>query len=494
MEYMSKDLNENTDKLKERFNKCEDLVFREIALGGGISVRKVMLVYLENMIDKTLIQDNIIKPITRVKYPDIELNAGKQLLERIKQKLLTACKLDERNKTEDMISAVLSGDTVLLIDGIDKCIIIYSRGWEKRSIEEPKTEMALRGAYDAFTESCGTNVTLIRRRIKDSCLKYIPTEVGKHSRTTVGLMYIEGIANPKIVDELKRRIDKIDIDGILESGYIEQLILDNPMSPFPQFRHTERPDEACGALLEGGVLILCDNTPFVLMAPMTFIGLFQSIDDYSANWYIATFIRLLRFTCAFLATTLPAIYVAAVSYHPDMLPTDLVLSIASSREGVPFSAPVESFLMLIFLEILREAGVRLPTSFGQAIGIVGSIVLGQAAVAAGIVSPIMVIIISLNAVSSFAIPNFNLAITFRLLTYILLFLGTAAGLYGVAIGLLAIVIHLVKLKSVGVDYLSPFINYRIGDGADTVYRAPLQFMKKRPNYTKPLDKDRAGRH
>lgn len=494
MEYISKDLNENADELRRRFSKCEDLVFREIKLGGSISARKVLLVYFENMIDKNLIQENIIKPVTRTKYPDVELNAGKQLPERIKQKLLTACKLDERDKTEDMVSALLSGNTVLMIDGIDKGIIIYSMGWEKRGIEEPKTELAVRGAHDAFTEACGTNVTLIRRRIKDSDLKYIRTEVGKRSKTTVGLMYIEGIANLNIVNELKRRIDNIDIDGILESGYIEQLISDNPMSPFPQFRHTERPDEACASLLEGGILILCDNTPFVLMAPMTFVGLFQTIDDFSSNWYIATVIRLMRFVCAFLATALPAIYVAAVSYHPDMLPTDLVLSIASTREGVPFSPAVEALLMLIVLEILREAGVRMPTSFGQALGIVGSIVLGQAAVAAGIVSPVLVIIISINAIASFATANYDLAITFRLLTYVMLFLAAVAGLYGVYIGLLAIAIHLVKLKSVGIDYLSPFVNYRIGNGADTVYRASLKFLNRRPDYAMPLDKNRIGKY
>ncbi|TZE82603.1 spore germination protein [Calorimonas adulescens] len=494
MEYISKDLKENIEELKNRFKECDDIIFREFHIGNQAFTHKVTLIYFENMIDRALIQDNIIKPLTKVDYLTIERNPGRQLFDRIKEKLITAYRLEEKDNMGEIVAAILSGNTALFVDRIDRGIVIYSKGWEKRNIEEPQTEVAIRGAHEGFIESCGTNVSLIRKRIKDPNLKYFSTEIGKRSKTTVGLMYIDGIANPAIIDELKRRISKIDIDGILESGYIEQLIEDNPMSPFPQFRHTERPDETCGALLEGNVVILCDNTPYALIAPVTLIGLFQSIDDYSSNWYIATLIRALRFLSAFFAVTIPALYIASTSYHPDMLPTDLVLSIASSRENVPFATPIEALLMLITLEVLREAGVRLPAPFGQTIGIVGSIVLGQASVQAGIVSPIMVIIISINAISSFAIPNFNLAICFRLMTFIFILLASVAGLYGVYIGFLALIIHLVKLKSVGVSYLSPFVNFKIGDGIDTFYRAPFHQLTKRPDYTMPLDKDRMKKH
>ncbi|MDI6602401.1 MAG: spore germination protein [Thermoanaerobacteraceae bacterium] len=489
---MSKDLEQNLLLIKDRFKDCYDIVIREFYIDNGHTPNhKLALIYIDNMIDKSLINESIMESLMSIsKHDELEYNGGKQLFSRIKERLITASHVDETDDFEKVIYSILCGNSALLMDKLGKCLIIYSIGWEKRAIEEPATEMALRGSHDGFTEAFGTNVSLIRRRIKDTALKLKVYKIGRYTNTTVGIMFVEGIVNPKIIEELEGRIKKIDIDGILESGYIEQLIADNWLSPFPQFKRTERPDTACASLLEGNIIIITDNTPYVLIAPTTFFSLFQSMDDYTEGWQISTFLRVLRFIAILIAIDMPALYVSVTAFHPDMLPTDLAFSIAATREGVPFSSPIEALMMLLTLEVLREAGIRLPAPFGQTIGIVGSIVLGEAAVRAGVASPIMVIIVSLNAISSFVIPNFSLAIGFRLLAFIFLLLSSIAGLYGVLIGLIALIVHLVRLKSVGVNYLSPFINFKSIEARDTLYRAPLHFLTERPKYTMPVNKKR----
>jgi len=369
-------------------------------------------------------------------------------------------------------------------------LVISTRGWEKRGVEEPSTEAVIRGPRDGFTETYRTNVALVRRRLKDPNLKVKTIKLGRHTRTDVGIMYIKGVAKPSIVDEVLKRLNTIDISCVLESGYIEQMIEGDWLSPFPQLRRTERPDVVAASLVEGNVAILCDNTPFALLAPTTFLSLFQSPEDYYERWYIVSMIRILRFIAGFFAFTFPSLYIAMTTFHPGMLPTDLVLSIAAAREGVPFSAVLETLIMIVSLEVLREAGVRLPGPIGQTIGIVGGLVVGEAAVRASIVSPIMVIVVAINAISSFAIPNYSVAISFRLLTFIMIALASIAGLYGIMLGLLGLTIHLVTLKSFGAHYLSPFVSFRFSESKDNIIRGPLPSMEIRPGYTRPQDFDR----
>jgi spore germination protein len=294
------------------------------------------------------------------------------------------------------------------------------------------------------------------------------------------------------VEEVRKRIKKIDIDDLLESGYVEQLIEDNYLSPFPQVQSTERPDRVIGALLEGRVTILLDGTPFALIVPVTFSMLLQSPEDYYERWIPGTLIRLLRFGAALMALLGPALYISFVSFHPGLIPTKLSISIIGTREGVPFPSLIEALFMEIAIEILREAGLRLPKPIGPAIGIVGGLIIGDAAVQAGIVSPIMVIVVAVTAISSFAIPQYNAAITLRILRFVAMFCAAVYGLYGVILFFLFLCSHLVKLKSFGVPYVSPAVPYQIKDWKDFIIRMPLKMMKRRPKMMHTKDSIRKG--
>ncbi|MCG0276409.1 MAG: spore germination protein [Thermosediminibacteraceae bacterium] len=487
-----KDIDENIKVFNEYLADCDDLISREFVVGNPNGPKHRMVLFnIDGLADKKVVHEEIMKSLMLfARQVPLEYSVGDKFFQLVKDGLITVAEVRETDNFGEAVLAVLSGDTALFIDKLDRGLILNTRGWEKRAVQEPSTEAVIRGSRDGFTETYRVNVALVRRRIKDPNLKVQTVRLGRHTRTDVGVLYIKGIANPSIVEEVLKRLNTIDISGVLESGYIEQMIEDNYLSFFPLLRRTERPDVAAACLLEGNVVILCDNTPFALIAPTTFFSLFQSAEDYYENWYIASLIRILRMSAAFLAVTAPALYVAMVSYHPGMLPTDLALSIGATREGVPFSTTVEALIMMLALEVLREAGIRLPGPIGQTIGIVGGLVVGEAAVRAGIVSPIMVILIAINAISSFAIPNFNLAVAFRLLAFVFLLFASVAGLYGIILVYLGLVIHLVTLKSFGVNYLSPLVSFKMKRVIDILVRPPLPFIKERPDYTKPLDRKR----
>ena len=331
-------------------------------------------------------------------------------------------------------------------------------------------------------------MVMIRRYIRDPNLRFKTYQVGRRSKKDLVLSYIDGIVNPDIVKEVNRRLETIDMDDAPESGYIEEWIEDSFLSPFPQVLNTERPDKVAAALLEGKVAILLDGTPFVLIAPATLGNTLQSPEDYYERWTIGTLLRALRYLAAFIAMFLPALYIALVSFHPGMIPSDLAFSIAASREGVPFPAYVEALLMALTMELLREAGTRLPTPIGQTIGIVGGLVIGEAAVSAGLVSPAMVIVVALNAIASFSLPSYSVAISFRILLFGMMLAAATFGLYGIILSYIMLNVHLVNLKSFGVPYTTPFAPNFLSDWKDLILRAPITTIKRRPTYMQPLDK------
>jgi spore germination protein len=303
-------------------------------------------------------------------------------------------------------------------------------------------------------------------------------------------MYIEDIVNKKVLSELQNRIDKINIDAVFDSAYIEQLIEDNKYSPFPQIQSTERPDVVAAALYEGRVALLVDNSPFAIIVPCTLPNLFQSPDDYYQRWMHASMIRFIRMISILISLTAPALYVAVTSFHTAIIPTKLAYSIAASREGVPFPAFVEAIIMELFLALLMEAVVRLPRPIGATIGIVGGLVIGQSAVSAGIVSPIMIIIVAITAITTFVTPNYEVTTAFRLMRFLLIITTAIAGLYGMMMGLIVILIHLVRMKSFGIPYLAPAVSTNMNDLKDMYIKAPLSKIKERPKYMKTGDKIR----
>ncbi|GGH88896.1 hypothetical protein GCM10007096_42270 [Pullulanibacillus pueri] len=331
------------------------------------------------------------------------------------------------------------------------------------------------------------------RTLSRAQLTKVVMKLGERSKTDAAILYIEGIANPKIVKEVIRRMEKIDTDDVSETGIIEQWIEDSFLSPFPQIQHTERPDRCKAALLQGRVTILLDNTPFALIVPVTFGQLFHTPEDYYERWILTTLIRVLRYIAAFISVFLPGLYISLVSYQPGMIPTALTLSIASTRDGVPFPATIEALLMSITMELLREAGLRLPKPIGQTVGVVGGLVIGDAAVTAGVVSPIMVIVIALTAIATFSIPSYSMAISLRILRFAIIFAAALFGIYGLIMVYIMVNVHFVNLKSFGVPYSAPYGPLIPRDMKDIVLKVPTMFLRERPRMLQPQDKIRLNR-
>jgi spore germination protein len=488
---MSKELQENITKIKSALQNCDDIVYREFKV-GGVDGTKAFLFYVDGLADKNLIDDFVITPImitSRIVKPDYK-DVLSRLAEATKDSGMTVGDFKENNIVEDTIGAILSGDCALIIEGYENAIIIATKFWPARGITEPATETVVRGSRDGFTETMRMNTALVRRRIRDPRFKIKQKQIGKRSKTDVAIMYIEDIADNCILEELYKRLDSINIDAILDSGYIEQFIEENTYSPFPQMQTTERPDVVAAAIYEGRVGILVDNSPFALIIPTTLAAFFQSPEDYFSRTILSTFVRAIRLIAGLISVLAPAMYIAITSFNPGIIPTKLALNIAATREGVPFPAFIEAIVMEITFELLREAGVRLPRAIGSTIGIVGGLVIGQSAVSANIVSPIMVIVVAITAISSFAIPNYEVSAAFRLIRFTLMIAAAIYGLYGIVLVGMAVLMYMANIKSFNVPYLSPLTPFNRGDMKDLIYRAPWKLMKNRPLHYGPNDKRR----
>jgi len=482
-------LDENVQLMRDTIGQSNDIIFRQFRTGR--SSKKAAVVYVDGLIDKNALVEQVVKPLMKEQGIHLlQFSNEKEMIRCISESVITASEIKEIRGLEECIHEVLSGNAALFVEGLSDALIIGVSGGEKRSVEEPITEAVVRGPREGFVENLHINTSLLRRRVKDPGLTLVNYTIGRRTRTNLSLIYIQGLTDPELVEEVKERLERIDIDEIPESGYIEQLIEDNVLSPFPQNQSTERPDRAASALMEGRVVLLIDGTPFALITPVTFSMMMTSSEDYYERWLPASLIRIIRYGAAFMALFLPALYIALVSYNHGLIPTKLVISIAAGREGVPFPSIVEALIMEITLEILREAGLHLPKPIGQAVGIVGGLVIGQAAVQAAIVSPIMVIVVALTAISSFAFPQYGAGIAFRILRFAMMLAAAVLGLYGIILFTILIAVHLVKLKSFGVNYLSPFAPIRSGDWKDLLIRVPLKMMKRRPESNQTQDPKR----
>lgn len=473
-------IQENIERLKSLFEKCSDVKFREIKLEN---IRAYIL-FVDGLVDNQSIQFNAIHELLS------ETEHAQLTSDYIEQRIVSISDVIEIDKLDDIVKNVLDGNTVLIVDGLEKAIVLNAKGGERRAVAEPETETAVRGPKEGFVENIAVNIALIRQKIRSNHLKLITKEIGTVSRTIVGIMYLDHLASPQLVKEIEERLDRIKIDAILESGYIEEFIEDSPSSLFPQIQNTERPDTVAGNLLEGRVVILINGSPFALIVPVTFWQFLQANEDYYHRFHISFFIRLLRIIMVFLALLLPAIYIAVTTYHQEMIPTNLLYSIATSRESIPFPAFIEAMIMEIAFEALREAGLRLPKIVGQAVSILGALVIGQAAVEAGIVSAPMVIVVSLTGIASFTIPKFNMAISIRILRFPMMLLAGMFGLFGISIGGIIIVTHLCKLRSFGVPYFSPIAPLKWRELKDIFVRYPWWAMDKRPTQTIEEDLNR----
>lgn len=480
---LSSRLEKNKKILKEIFEDCDDLVIRELVIGREQEVL-AMIVFIEPLVSHDLLHHCLLQPLMAAEEtPPTGIS-----VKWLEEKIISNGKVAEKSRWSEVTHCITSGLVGLFVDGQCKALMVAVPEANSRSIDQPTAETVVRGPADAFNEDIRKNIALIRKRLHTSRLAVESLEVGEVSKTVVKLVYLKGYVMEGLPEEIKSRLKRIRVDGILGSGQIEEYIQDNPYSIFNHLDVTERPDKLAAALLEGRAGLIIDNTPFSLIIPTTLTAQLQSPEDYYNRYWFASFIRMVRWWAALLSLLLPSLYIAIITFHQELLPTPLLMSILASREGIPFPALVEALIMVITFEVLHEAGVRLPRAFGQAISIVGAIVIGQAAVSAGLVSAPMVIVISLTAISSFTIPSIPLANTVRVLRFPFMFAAASFGLFGIMALLLLLTFHLCDLRSFGVPYLSPLAPLNFSDLKDSFIRMPTWLMLRRPQqtgYTKP---------
>ncbi|GGI45384.1 spore germination protein KA [Paenibacillus marchantiophytorum] len=480
----------NIAQVKKIFGNSSDIITGDLCLDVETDHR-IGYIFLEQLVNKAFFQDMMSTLSARSAQLMEEINTGFYLYpDLVKNMLRTSGEVRTVGTFAELCENMMCGETILFINGHPLAFSVNTGGGDQRSVEEPSTQSVVRGPRDGFTESIGTNISLIRRRIKSPNLWLETMKIGRVSQTTVSMMYINGIASDKIVAEVRTRLQRIDIDGILESGNIEELIQDETFTPFPTMYNTERPDVAAAGLLEGRVAILVDGTPFILKAPALFVQFFQSAEDYYQRSEFATLIRILRYICFFISLMAPSFYIAVTTFHQELVPSSLLFNLAAQREGIPFPAFVEALLMEVTFEILREAGVRLPKTVGQAVSIVGALVIGQGAVDAGLVSPAMVIVVAITAISNFVIPAFSMGIPIRILRFILMMFAATFGLFGITVGLIGMVQHLCTLRSFGVPYMSPMAPFVLADQKDTIIRLPQWGLFSRPRFISPKNQIR----
>ena len=474
---LSSTLAENLTTIQTIFANCTDLIYRELKIGQ--EQVPVLLLYLNGITDEQTINQDILKSLLNMRGSNLEARCSNNI-QKIKNVFLEIGNITEISTSGEVVDDVLTGNVVLLLEGTAQALKIATKGFVGRVISESVTEGVVRGPREGFTESLRTNTSLLRRKIKTPNLKLEKFVLGRVTKTEVNIAYLEGTANPKVVDEVKKRISLIDVDSILESAYIEEMNEDAPFSIFPQIDHSERPDKIAAGILQGQVAIFTDGTPFVLIVPTMMFQFLQSSEDYYDRSVYATSVRVVRFFFLNLALLLPALYIAVSTYHRGLLPTPLLISLTAARVGVPFPTIVEVIFMEVTFEALREAGIRLPKPVGQAVSIVGGLVIGEAVVQASMVSPTTVIVVALTGIASFGIPSYSFALAIRILRFVMILLASTLGLFGMLLGLLVMQAHLVSLRSFGIPYFAPIAPFNFKDTKDFVMRLPWWAMGERP--------------
>ncbi len=477
---ISDSLGENISELERIFTLTPDLVIRTFE--SSMLEGSAAIVYLTGLVDKNSINNNVLRPMLAQR-------------DRGKAGILDLLSVGDVSIARDFRTVekeIFDGSCIMFVEGRNEAFVLDTHGWPQRAIEDPQLEASLKGAHQGFVETGMQNIALIRRYLPNRELKIKEFWIGDRGATRVSILFLQDVAHPEVLQEMEDRIKQIKIDSILNTGELAELIEDNPFSPFPQLMMTERPDSVASHILQGKIAVVVDRSPSVLIGPATFSSFFQNVDDYSTRWLVSSFIRLLRGLAFIIATFLPALYIALISFNYEVIPLDLILSVGESRERVPFPPLLEAMLMELTMEMLREAGVRLPTPIGQTVGIVGGIVIGQAVVQAGIVSNIMVIVVAFTAISSFIIPNYDMGSAVRLLRFLMMVLAALFGIVGIIVGLMGLIAHLIQLESLGVPYGSPLAPARFSDWKDFFVRLPFWTMRDRPVSTRAIQARRQG--
>lgn len=462
----------NISTLKQIFHDMDMIQFRMIQ-GTGEKPLRCYLAYCDGMTNDEIINNNIIKPLMSPVPKENRSSIETLLAETIQ---IAGAKTIASFK--DVIEGITSGDTILFVEGAGKAAVLNTRQISTRAIDEPENEKTLGGPREGFTESMLQNLTQVVRRVHSNDLKIKTMNLGRRTKTQICVCYFDTLADKKTLNTLLEQLNKIDIDGVLDSNYITELIRDNRHSPFRTTGYTERPDVVLGKLLEGRIAVFVDGTPMVLTVPYLFIENFQNGEDYYFSYYYTSFARLLRI-CAFILTvSVPGLYIAAVAFHQEMLPLQLLIRIVLERQSVPLPAAFEAVIMLFVFDLLRETGIRMPSNIGQPLSIVGALVIGQAAVEAKLVAAPMIIVVAATGITGLLVPKLNAPIIFWRL--ILLFMSSSFGFFGLTIGFSWMIIHINNLSSLGVPQTTLSGRLRFQENKDILLRAPWSTMIKRP--------------
>ncbi|GGF26546.1 spore germination protein KA [Halobacillus andaensis] len=471
---ITEDVEQNIEQIKHCLGDPFDLVYKEYKFKRTAFA----LCYIDGLISTEDLERTVI-PSLMDWFKENDSSSGAR---DFSQHIQVPKKLNTTSDFSIMLTALLRGSTILFIKKGTEAFLISDQHWETRSIEEPSSQTMVRGPREGFVEALAVNSTLIRRRITNPRLRFKSFIVGEMTQTMVMVIYIEGLVNESALNVACSRITNAKASEIFETGMLEELIEDKGYSPFPTLIDTERPDVVSAALTEGKLAIMMEGSPFALIGPATFISYFQTAEDYYNRFDLSTFLRMIRFIAFWIAFALPATYVALTTFHQELIPTDLLISLAAQREGLPFPAIVEALIMETVFEILREAGIRMPRPIGPAVSIVGAIVIGEAAVTAGLVSPAIVIVVSLTAIASFANPYYSIAGSARIMRFVLMLFAATAGIFGILIFTLILCIHLVSLRSLGEPYMSPFAPFSMKKQKDTVVRFPMWWSKRKKRW------------
>ena len=474
------DLNANLAWLERQFHMPANrgLVMRRLALGQSEVAAAV--VYLDDQVDWAHLNQGALLPLLKTKLSGKELQDADRLVRRV----FREGQVTPVTTWSDVVNGILCGQAAVLVDGLDQAVLVETKGWAKRSVDRPQVEVVVRGPQESFTEDIRSNLSQIRRRLRTADLMVEWGQLGRLSRTDIALIYLRSVANPRLVAEVRRRLQAIKVDYVADSGTVEQLIEDRPFSLYPSIASTERPDRVAAQVAEGCVAILVANTPFALILPSPVSMFLHTAEDAYLRWPYGTFLRVIRTASFFVALLLPALYLAVVNFHQEMLPTALMMAISSTRETVPLPVVAEVLVMEAMFELIREAGIRIPSVIGPTIGIVGALILGQAAVQANVVSPIMVIITAATALASFAIPNYSLQFATRILRFLYILAAATFGLAGLTLAYLAVTVYQAAGNTFGVPWLTPMAPAR--PRGDNVERYPSFQQEKRPIGLRPL--------
>ncbi len=454
-----------------------------VRLGGGDGKLTAALCFLDGLTDNEAVSEDVLRPL----WESGELAAledPQRAAALLTEGLAWFCTAHCRDRLEDTARDLLGGCCALVLEGT--AVTFETRRPPGRSVEKPELEKAVKGAKDAFTEVFRVNTALLRQRLRTSELKISERTVGRRSRTRVALVYLEGLTDRGVVEELSRRLEKIDVDALLTTASLEEYLLPR-LSPFPQLSVTERPDRFAQELLLGRAGLLVDGLPLGFLLQGTLAQQLRVTEDSAGHWLAASLLTLLRYASMLLSLLLPALYVTVTVYHQEMLPDKLLLSVIRSKQDVPFSTAAETLGMLVAFELLQEAGLRLPESIGETVSIIGALIVGQSAVEARVISPIVVIVVAIAGITGFTTPNQDLASALRLCRFALVLLGLGMGLYGLVFGLMLLSYYLCTLESFGTAYLSPFCD---GDGGEllrALLRLPLRRIRRRPAALHPED-------